>query len=703
MEYTLFLDESGNFNETSKMVSVVAGFLIEGPAPSESWAYNILKETKASDSMFDKINIDKFHGMNDYSEPMQEFSVRVMERLKSEGARIISFQSKKNAKIVDGDVTYLNVFALGLVRFFEKLIVAQKGDVVINVVYASRIWVEEKNINDRIIQIEMHEYKSKIEEHLALKMAQWPNQYRQKFNYTLTVGSARKNKLLMLADAINYGVRGGYQNFKGARKDRVRALNVETFKVHSSDKWTAIKNSIITDNLASGIISWYGDNDKELEGFAREFDELVIDSLSVMNPKLFSIQYDMLSAYITNIVSQRKLDYADGLLKRLQNEFLPLIQKCFSNINKYHFDIAFQRFTVASHKGDYDLSMQCINECDSCLAKLDLSYEALDYYFSYKIRVVEHLKNLFKFDDALAMLEKLEVLQQKFIDTYAMVGDFAELGAEIKSVTLGKIYGSMLQIYSQLVKRDFALLEKGRAITEKALMHFGDSFVDKSRIMQSRAALEYSAGNFTEALKWLSMSLGLDDSSSANEVLGKIAENLKDNVFILMHFAKLMGAAAKAQSEKARELLDVWNEYGIEKKLSKKQNASNASELAIYPYYVIYWNAAIARTILENYDESDFLIAQHGALNNPGEVTVYAAGLAISADRLYYKDGGISESDIDNLIGLVKAFINSYMPDNFKELFAPWEELLRSKEFRKSVQPLEREALKELIERIPVI
>ena len=170
-----------------------------------------------------------------------------------------------------------------------------------------------------------------------------------------------------------------------------------------------------------------------------------------------------------------------------------------------------------------------------------------------------------------------------------------------------------------------------------------------------------------------------------------------------MHFAKLMGAAAKAQSEKARELLDVWNEYGIEKKLSKKQNTSNASELAIYPYYVIYWNAAIARTILENYDESDFLIAQHGALNNPGEVTVYAAGLAISADRLYYIDGAVSDIDIDILVGLVKAFINSNVPDNFKELFAPWEELLSSKEFRKSVQPLERAALKELIESIPVI
>ena len=125
MEYTLFFDESGNFNETSKMPSVVAGYLIEGPTPSESWAYSIVKEIKASNSMFDKINIDKYHGMNDFSESMQEFSVRVMERIKSEGARIISFQSKKSAKIVDGDVTYLNVFALGLVRFFEKLIVAE--------------------------------------------------------------------------------------------------------------------------------------------------------------------------------------------------------------------------------------------------------------------------------------------------------------------------------------------------------------------------------------------------------------------------------------------------------------------------------------------------------------------------------------------------------------------------------------------------
>ena len=45
----------------------------------------------------------------------------------------------------------------------------------------------------------------------------------------------------------------------------------------------------------------------------------------------------------------------------------------------------------------------------------------------------------------------------------------------------------------------------------------------------------------------------------------------------------------------------------------------------------------------------------------------------------------------------------SKVPEKFMELFDPWEELLSSEEFRKSVKPEERAGLKELIERIPVI
>ena len=703
MEYTLFLDESGNFKEEAKMPSVVAGYLVEGKAPDEKWAKNILRKVKESSSLFNGIDIDHFHGMNDFSKPMQEFSVRVMESLKDKEIELISFQSKRNAKIVDSDITYLNVFALGLVRLFEKLVIAKKGSITINVVYASRIRVVEKEATDRNVQIEMEEYKRKIEEHLALKIAQWSNQYRQKLSYTLTMGSATRDSLLMLADAINYGTRGCFQNFNAELKNRVRALKVTTLKVHSADKWTAIRNNIVKDNFAAGIISWYGDNDVELAAFSNEFEDVLSDTLATMDSKLFSIHYNMLSAYITNIITQRKLDYACELIRRLQVEFLPFIGKYIRNINKYHFDLAFQMFTAASHKGDHNLSTKCIAECDSYLGRLDISYESLDYYFSYKIRVVEHLKNVFRFSEALKMLEKLEELQDNLISTYSLVGDFEGLGSDIKSVTLGKIYGSKLQVFSKLVNKEPALLEEGRRITDKALAQFGESFVDKSRIMQSRAALEYSAGNFAEALKWLSVSLGLDRDASADSVVDEIVKNLKGNVFILMHYAKLMGAAARAGAALASTLYNAWDLHDLDEKLGKKTGNADSTEMAIYPYYVIYWNLAVARSMLRSFDKSSFRIAECGALVNPSEITVYAAGMAIYADRLYYNKGRLSHSDIKSLISLVKEFMNGNVPNNFKELFAPWEAVLSDEKLKSSVKPEEREDLKDLINRVPIV
>ena len=66
--YYLYLDESGNFNEKSNnaLPSIVAGFLAEKNC-TEIQAKNLLSATKNMSENFAAINIDSFHGMENFN------------------------------------------------------------------------------------------------------------------------------------------------------------------------------------------------------------------------------------------------------------------------------------------------------------------------------------------------------------------------------------------------------------------------------------------------------------------------------------------------------------------------------------------------------------------------------------------------------------------------------------------------------------
>ena len=70
--YQLFLDESGGFIEkrngnSVKKPSIVAGYLAENNACTEEWAKSVFRETKNSDSRFEKNNMDPFHGLETFN------------------------------------------------------------------------------------------------------------------------------------------------------------------------------------------------------------------------------------------------------------------------------------------------------------------------------------------------------------------------------------------------------------------------------------------------------------------------------------------------------------------------------------------------------------------------------------------------------------------------------------------------------------
>ncbi len=117
--YTLLLDESGDFKEGAKNTkpSIVAGWLLDGALPLETWARQIFSRVKASRPEYQGINIRKFHGMEVPSPRTAAFMTDLLCEVAGTGGRIVAFKNEKGRVIVNGDVTYLNVLADGIIAF----------------------------------------------------------------------------------------------------------------------------------------------------------------------------------------------------------------------------------------------------------------------------------------------------------------------------------------------------------------------------------------------------------------------------------------------------------------------------------------------------------------------------------------------------------------------------------------------------------
>ena len=210
--YYLYLDESGNFQESvnTGLTSIVAGFLSQNWNCTDARAENLLTQVKANNKNFSEINISPFHAMEDTSTHIFQFIVELMERMAERNIQFVIFKSQKNYNIVNSDVTYLNVFAEGLVNLVQRLLAQTNEEITLNVVYASRLNMKAENeIIGSHIRIEENEYTERIEERIAWRMARLNLSIRNKIQINLSVGNARKLKSLMLADAVCYAMRGG--------------------------------------------------------------------------------------------------------------------------------------------------------------------------------------------------------------------------------------------------------------------------------------------------------------------------------------------------------------------------------------------------------------------------------------------------------------------------------------------------------------
>ncbi len=687
--YQLFLDESGGFIEkrngkSVKKPSIVAGYLAENNNCTEEWAKSIFRETKDSDSRFEKINIDPFHGLETFNNPnLTAFVTAVLQRMCSnKSIRLIEFKNMKGLDIVNSNVTYLNVLTEGIIQLIIELLVGTRDKVNLDIIFAERSGIK------------MSEYTERLKERLILQLAAFPQQTKTRFSYTIRCGSAKKDNVLMLADAVCSALRGFSSFFHAEEKAVIKTLKNRPkglrYSVLENKAWQNMEAFLIENRLADFVYHWYVriDDDIALKEREEEFKEKVIEKFKTGSPNFISSQFKLLSQIIDSIVSERKYKAADMVMDHLFDDFFPLLEQAGIEVKRHLFDLHFYRLTTCTHQGAVALGNREMQICDELLKKIEWSYEDLEYLLSYKLRKVEQQKNAFDFKGALATLTGMEMLLEESLKVISMVNDLGEFTKNIKSIILGKVLGSKVAVESYLLDEMPELKERILLDSEKAIKQFTEQS-DIARQYQTRAMAEYKLGNYENAVKALREAAGVTDDNLM--MLVRTFKEKKDE-FGLMHYANIMALATAEGLQLGKEMYEAWEQENV---------ADLINELEVgYPKYVIQWRVATTRCNLGASVKAGlyYRLAMNEALKDINVPTIYAAGLAIQVE--YWVNIQGAEKQLELLKVRCAKFMECNIPETMRGYFKDWDKLLFTNNDNKEKK---KQALLLAAKRIPIL
>lgn len=713
MDYTLYLDESGDFNEVTGLPSIIAGYLVNGleyamidnslnpkyekddkfgdkAKKAEQNAYSLLKRTQESDIRFNNIEIGAFHAKDeDDKKTLYSYIDKLINSLVADSKnKIVVFENEKNRRIISADITYLNVMAEGIIKLLEKLAEVDNGEKIkLKVIFAKRLNTE-KSSDHSVFIIKNDEYKQRIQEKLNLMMHNLPDLKRKNIVVEIPdfLSSARESKRLMIADAICFAYRGG--RCKELRELVTRCLEAKGYHCFvNKQEWQEDFNDCFeSKRISEALYKWYTDFDLLFEDYRDTFEKKLVYALKFMSAKGRNVQFNALSDMIGVLIDIRDFTVCNRLIKRLIDELIPLLRKNDMYSPEFLFDLKYYYLTIATHQGNTGLSDKTIKECNALLREIKVTADNLEYFIGYQLRVIEHLKNIYDFETAITELNKLETIQRKVIALLSEI-NMKDGTIDEKSNLLGRIYGSRLlaRIYGlkkaknaaeRLVLYYAAINDSNDAIkqfTPVGVSNDEGISGDVARQYQYRCMLEYEMNKFREAYSNLAKSYRKDENIEPEELLKVIFGGTihGGNVFGIFHYVNIVAKSMlykKEENDELHKLSQKWfaaiiNTDGLYEAIKNLDEE--------YPNFLIQWRIA---TCLRKNNHSDSNLFYTKALasikKRQANFTNISSGLAMQMERIALSDPAEVSTWINILSDDVATLVNNKdVPGSMREYF----------------------------------
>lgn len=613
MHLELWLDESGDFVSDYKDTlnpSLVGGVLVEKGAITEEIAERMIGK--------DYVHFNQESGNK---------NLAVLEEIKQKKGNLIVFENKERIKIIDGDTTYLNVLAEGIIQLLLRLS-AMYGDFELDIFVATR-----KNMETGYGIIEEKEYEDRLRERIIVGLARKFLTRKNKWKYDVHFGDARKSTMLMLADGVcNTYLTRTSSKFNPEQKRRIGELYEDQFVFSFFENSTKheMERRLAEGDLSEVIFACFLESNK---GLKEPYLTLALQHLSELDEYGQKSQLLFISSKVETFIKiDRNYKYIRPVLIGMQAELLPKLKEYAIKIPEFNLDIILYLYSLYTHEG----SLKAIQQDRLFMEQLGLVNDIMvkfKYFNLYKLRRAVNQKNLMDIKGSIEDSTKAITVLEEMVGLLELLNDENTASDHPQMFdTLGKAYGTRGQGYTMLIHEDSDYLEKALHDFDHALQHFSlDKDKERQYLYKSQA---YSEGeNFEKAVEFLYKACDVQQEQEGFiMLLSKLKEEEVSRVIFKYHsFFKIMAeAASSGKVELADQMYASLNKENI------SADALGSHYHYIHPMPFIYWNLA-TYLFLKGKEKNAFkyLNAAIDLCDSPHSgVTIKVIQLGIYAEKL---------------------------------------------------------------------
>lgn len=618
--YYLYLDETGSFEPNAR--SAIGGLCSPTPisrADAEAWWEEVLGHPRG----------EVFHA-NEYPGDLSKLLSRAIEAWQTRGWNPLILEHVTRGQIVDNATTYVHVFADGIVKVARSLARKAGKDFNLQVLAANRSLPVSPG-SDTKERMHRDLYESRLKERIAVEMLRGAVRPKDPtWTYSLAFASATQDPCLMMADLACYAWHGGkrlssevqdrwqvflgphyYQSLRSADDERIQHLREQG--AHGAALMEAL--ALLAHSKQHPL--WLLDLRNAIIDDLAEFDAATRDT--AIEAVMARLRYE--------IDVRRDFQAGELLLAAWKKHFVGPLRNALPGAS--HPEIAWVEaqtlcfeLAAANHRGAVGQAENIMRVASPLGVTLAGRFERLPLALHIRILEAVHLTNVYAFKEALASMRDLAHTLDNLLSLMGELTPGANLST-LRSDVLGRALGTGLQAATMAARREPALYDVARDLSERALQEF-ESVSDRQRQWGYRAQLETDAGQWASARQYLALSLGV----SLDAPMEDLVKTAKANPFGVMHLARYWAAITPYVSVEAESLRQAFLQDGIDQ--------LSVWQAGVHPAHVVFWKSGVALAALGERARARVSLDRAIQLAEaaPEALTVRTIGLGAQADRL---------------------------------------------------------------------
>ena len=659
--FDLYIDESGNFQETEKarqdqgFASQLVGILAPSGQVTAAKAEGILA-TCYKNAGYSQLG-KEVHGTNLAQGPGYDLAIKTLaEKVREKGWQPVRLVNQEGINYGDRETNYVNMVAELVLRIFQQKNLENYDQITLNLHYATVVIGKDKTKKPIFIQEES--YRQELQRYLAFaavrqglanKFTQWKIgkcQYR----------SAKKERELQLCDLLSNASHNDYaksgentkkilQNaFKPYDYSMVAYLVLEQCDLFQQNGSLGLAIRTLAERLVQE------DRGGNVRAGASIKLGLILDKLAAWTAIERNNQLTSLINWIEQIINlQRSLDLGCQLVQWLQTEiYQPLVTRLEDKeqtLDWFNYALHFWALTAYNHQGNLIAGRREANQLEKLIPSLAGQWEYVTLLMKGLVAEGVHRIDCLEYNQTATKMELVANYYREVSSLFTVA--FPDIFPEtVRSHSRGEALGTWLQaeIYAGAIEP--YRLNKARELSNICLEEFTTPG-DKARQYQYRCHLETLAGDFATAREYLAKSLGMEkiNHSEIAQEINKL-EGIPQG-FALLHWLRL-GTTAYLDNNLAE-----WSEFLKAFQQAKLQHNSwcQGKELDDYPTHGILRRMTLIEAI-----EGKATIAALGRLRNLAPISqeklilalIQCAAYAEVAGFLWQSNNGTARKILDS-------------------------------------------------------